>query len=118
MGTKGASGLKKICDRKQYRSCDNKYQLPVLVIPEVARFENFLKKEKTELCSPLILYYWKIGDDVNILKEIAMLIVEPKLRVLSVRPKDTQLPELKKLERNFSVVTFRTRNRRRSCYRL
>jgi hypothetical protein len=35
-------------------------RVPVLVIPEVARFENFLKKGKTGLFWPLILMRWKM----------------------------------------------------------
>jgi hypothetical protein len=34
------------------------------------------------------------------------LIIEPKLRVLSVRPKNTSLPDLKKMERDALLSAF------------
>ena len=49
MGTKGASGLKKILigSNTSLNVLANT-KVPVLVIPEVARFENFLKKRKKQ----------------------------------------------------------------------
>ncbi len=106
MGTKGASGLKKILIGSNTVNVIANTKLPVLVIPEVARFENFLKKGKNRIVFATDLILLENGDDVNILKEIALLLIEPKIRVLSVRPKDTHLPDLKKLERNFLLSLF------------
>jgi hypothetical protein len=41
-----------------------------------------------------------------ILKEIALLIIEPKVRVVSVRPKHTTLPDLKRMERDYLLSFF------------
>jgi len=106
MGTKGASGLKKILIGSNTMHVIANTKLPVLVIPEVARFDNFLKKGKTRIVFATDLVLLENGDDVNILKEIALLLIEPKLNVLSVRPKGTKLPDLKRSERNFLLSLF------------
>ena len=106
MGTKGASGLKKILIGSNTVNVIANTKLPVLVIPEVARFENFLKKGKSRIVFATDLVLLENGDDVNILKELASLIIEPKLRVLSVRPKNTNLPSEKKMERSFLLSLF------------
>ena len=106
MGTKGASGLKKILIGSNTVNVIANTRLPVLVIPEVARFENFLKKGKSRIVFATDLVLLENGDDVNILKEIASLIIEPKLRVLSVRPKNTNLSNEKKMERSFLLSLF------------
>ena len=49
MGTKGASGLKKILIGSNTVNVIANTKVPVLVIPEVARFENFLKKGKNRI---------------------------------------------------------------------
>src|SRR6478752_4634300 len=49
MGTKGASGLKKILIGSNTVNVMANTRVPVLVIPEVARFENFLKKGKNRI---------------------------------------------------------------------
>src|ERR1700733_9867835 len=46
MGTKGASGLKKLLIGSNTVKVISNTRVPVLVIPEVARFKNFLKKGK------------------------------------------------------------------------
>ena len=55
---------------------------------------------------PLILIHWKMRGALDILKEIALLIIEPKVRVLSVRPKNAGLPDLKRMERDFLLSIF------------
>ena len=45
-------------------------------------------------------------DSLEILKEIALLIVEPLVKVLSVRPKNTDLDYLKRMERKALVSLF------------
>ena len=37
---------------------------------------------------------------------MSLLVIEPKLRVLSVRPKNTSLPDLKRMERHFLISYF------------
>ena len=43
---------------------------------------------------------------LDILKEIALLIIEPKVRVVSVRPKNTGLDNLKRLTRDYLLSFF------------
>jgi nucleotide-binding universal stress UspA family protein len=106
MGTKGASGLKRILIGSNTVNVIAKTKVPVLVIPEVARFENFLFKGKNRIVLATDLALLENEEDINILKEIAMVIIEPKLRVLSVRPRDTGLPEVKRMERDFLLSFF------------
>lgn len=106
MGTKGASGLKRILIGSNTVNVIAKTKVPVLVIPEVARFENFLREGKNRIVLATDLDLLKKEDALDILKEIALLIVEPKVRVLSVRPKNTRLPELKRMEREYLLSRF------------
>ena len=50
MGTKGASGLKKILIGSNTVNVIANTKVPVLVIPAVARFEHFLDKGKKQNC--------------------------------------------------------------------
>ena len=106
MGTKGASGLKRILIGSNTVKVIAKTTVPVFVIPEAARFENFLHKGKNRIVLATDLDLLENDSSVDILKEIALLIVEPKVRVLSVRPKNTGLPDLKRLERDFLLSIF------------
>jgi nucleotide-binding universal stress UspA family protein len=106
MGTKGASGLKRILIGSNTVNVIAKTRLPVLVIPEVARFENFLRKGKNRIVLATDLDLLENEEAVDILKEIALLISEPKVRVLSVRPENTILPDLKRMERDFLLSLF------------
>jgi len=106
MGTKGASGLKKILIGSNTVNVIAKTRVPVLVIPEVARFENFLNKGKNRIVLATDLDLLENEDALDILKEIALLIIEPKVRVLSVRPKHTSLPDLKRMARDFLLSIF------------
>ncbi len=106
MGTKGASGLKKILIGSNTVNVISKTKVPVLVIPEVARFENFLKKGKSRIVLATDLDLLENENALDILKEIALLIIEPKIRVLSVRPKNTRLPGSKRTERDFLLSFF------------
>jgi nucleotide-binding universal stress UspA family protein len=106
MGTKGASGLKKILIGSNTVNVISKTKVPVLVIPEVARFENFINKGKNRIVLATDLDLLENENALDILKEIALLIIEPKVRVLSVRPKNTSLPDLKRMERDFLLSLF------------
>lgn len=107
MGTKGASGLKKLLIGSNTVNVISKTKVPVLVVPEVARFKNFLKKGKNRIVLATDLDLLENVDAINILKEIALIIIEPKVSVLSVRPKNTGLPDLKRMEREFLLSFFK-----------
>lgn len=107
MGTKGASGLKKILIGSNTVNVIAKTKVPVLVIPEVARFENFLNEGKNRIVLATDLDLLENDNAVDILKEIALFIIDPKVRVLSVRPKNTGLPDMKRMERDFLLSLFR-----------
>lgn len=106
MGTKGASGLKKILIGSNTVNVIANTSVPVLVIPEVARFEHFFNKGKNRIVLATDLDLLENERVLNVLKEIALLIIEPKVRVLSVRPKNTGLPDLKRMERDFLLSFF------------
>jgi nucleotide-binding universal stress UspA family protein len=106
MGTKGASGLKRILIGSNTVKVIAETKVPVLVIPEVARFENFLNRGKNRIVLATDLVLLENDHALDILKEIALLIVEPKVNVLSVRPDRTGLPDLKRAERNFLLSFF------------
>jgi nucleotide-binding universal stress UspA family protein len=106
MGTNGASGLKKILIGSNTVKLIANTRVPVLVIPEVARFESFLLKGKNRIVLATDLDFLENEDALRVLKEIALFIVEPKLRVLSVRPENTRLASLKSRERDFLLSFF------------
>ena len=106
MGTKGASGLKKILMGSNTVSVLANTKVPVLVIPESARFENFLNQGKNKIVLATDLDLLENERSLYILKEIAMLITAPKISVLSVRPQNTSLPDLKRMERDFLLSFF------------
>jgi nucleotide-binding universal stress UspA family protein len=106
MGTKGASGLKKLLIGSNTVNVISKTKVPVLVIPEVARFKNFFKKGKNRIVLATDLDSLENEGALDILKEIALLIIEPKLRVLSVRSKKTNLTHSKRKERDFLLSLF------------
>jgi nucleotide-binding universal stress UspA family protein len=106
MGTKGASGLKKILIGSNTVNFLSMTKAPVLVIPEEARFENFLMKGKNRVILATDLEEVENDAALDLLKEIALLIVEPKVRVLSVRPKNTHLDFLKDMERRALLSVF------------
>jgi nucleotide-binding universal stress UspA family protein len=106
MGTKGASGLKKILIGSNTVNVISNTKVPVLVIPEVARFGNFLKKGKSRIVLATDLDLLENENALDILKEIALLIIEPKIRVLSVRPEKTRLSNAKRQERDYLISVF------------
>lgn len=106
MGTKGASGLKKFLMGSNTVNVIANTKVPVLVIPEVARFENFLMQGKNKIVLATDLDLLENEQSLYILKEIAMLIIEPKISVLSVRPQNTTLADMKRMERDFLLSFF------------
>jgi len=107
MGTKGASGLKRILIGSNTVNLIAKTNLPVLVVPEVARFENFLLKGKNGIVLATDLDAIENDKALDILKEIALLIIEPRIKVLSVRPKNTDIDYLKRMERKALLSAFK-----------
>lgn len=107
MGTKGASGLKRILIGSNTVNVLAKTTLPALVIPELARFENFLEQGKNRVVLATDLDALENEDSLDILKKIALLITEPKLRVVSIRPKNTDLDFQKRMEREALLSVFR-----------
>ena len=106
MGTKGASGLKKLLIGSNTVKVIANTKIPVLVIPEVARFNDFLNKGRNRIILATDLLLLENADALSILKEMALLMPEPKVRVLSVRPKNTELSDLKRRERDFLLSLF------------
>jgi len=106
MGTKGASGLKRVLIGSNTVNVLAKTKVPVFVIPEVARFEDFIKKGKSRVVLATDLEELQNGNALDILKEIALLIIEPKVRVVNVRPKGTHLDHLTQMERNALLSIF------------
>lgn len=106
MGTKGASGLKGILLGSNTVNLIAATRVPVLVIPEVARFESMLLKEKNRIVLATDLDEFANDEALYLLKQIAQLIIEPKLRVLNVRQKNTGLSDLKRMERHFLISFF------------
>jgi len=106
MGTKGASGLKKILIGSNTVNVIANTKVPVLVIPEVARFDNFFNKGKNGIVLATDLDLLENGDALDIVKQIALLVVAPKVKVLSVRPKNTSLSDSKRMERDFLLSLF------------
>lgn len=106
MGTKGASGIKRILVGSNTVKVIAKTKVPVLVIPELARFEDFLRKGKNRVVLATDLEVLENEQTLGILKEISMLILSPKIRVLSVREKNSELSDLKKIERDFLLSFF------------
>lgn len=106
MGTKGASGLKKILIGSNTVNVIANTKVPVFVIPEVARFENFLNKGKNRIVLATDLDLLENEQALEILREIGMLISESKMSVLSVRPENTRLPDIKRMERDFLLSFF------------
>lgn len=106
MGTKGASGLKEILIGSNTVNVLAKTTVPVLVIPEAARFESFLNKGKNRVVLATDLDSVDNEAALDLLKEIALLIVDPNVKVLSVRPKNTDLDYMKRLQRDALLGLF------------
>jgi nucleotide-binding universal stress UspA family protein len=106
MGTKGASGMKRILIGSNTVKVIANIKVPVLVIPEVAKFDNFLDKGKNRVVLATDLEALEDDHALDTLKKIALLITEPKVRVVNVRKKNTQLDFLKRMERNALLSVF------------
>ncbi len=106
MGTKGASGLKRILIGSNTVNVIANTKVPVFVIPEEAQFENFNRQGKNRVVLATDLDAVDNEASLEILKEITLLIVEPLVKVLSVRPEGTDLDYLKRMERKALLSLF------------
>ncbi len=106
MGTKGASGLKRVLIGSNTVNLIAKTKVPLFVIPEAARFKNFLRKGKKRVVLATDLNALKNEDALNMLKKITLLIIKPKLIVLNVRPKNTYLHDMTRMERSALSLCF------------
>ncbi|GAA0879231.1 hypothetical protein GCM10009119_21990 [Algoriphagus jejuensis] len=106
MGTKGATGLKRILVGSNTIKVLGRVKAPVFVIPATARFENFNKMGKNRVVFASDLQEVKNDGSFDVLKDIVSLMIEPRLRVMNVRPKDTSLGFDQELERNALISRF------------
>ncbi len=106
MGTKGASGLKRILIGSNTIRVIAEIKLPVLVIPGDARFEDFNQQGKNRVVLASDLEEVKDESGLNFLEEFIKLLIQPKLRILNVRPKNTTLDYEKKLLRKSLLNSF------------
>ena len=106
MGTNGTSNLKQVLLGSNTVNVIAKIKVPMLVIPEVAKFENFLRKGKNKVVLATDLDALENDSSLDLLKEIALLIIEPKVKVLNVRPKNTHLDFNASMERNALLSVF------------
>lgn len=107
MGTKGASGLKKILIGSNTVKVIANVKLPILVIPEEIKFEEFNRKGKNRIVLSTDLEEIKNDSILNVLEEITSLMIEPKLRILNVRPKNTSLNSYQGMVRAALVSGFK-----------
>lgn len=106
MGTKGASGLKEILIGSNTVKVLARTTVPVLVVPESAIFEAFLNTAKNRIVLATDLDAVDNEKGLELLKEIALLITEPKVKVVSIRPKNTDLDYMKRLQRDALLGLF------------
>ena len=99
MGTKGASGLKRILIGSNTVKVMSEVKTPILVIPEEAKFENFNRKGKNRVVLASDLEETENEAGYNFLSEFLKLMIQPKLRIINVRPKNTTLNPKQELQR-------------------
>jgi nucleotide-binding universal stress UspA family protein len=106
MGTKGASGLKKILIGSNTMRVIAELKIPILVIPEKVKFEDFNKKGKSRVVLATDLEETKNEAGFDFLSEFLHVIIHPKLRILNVRPKNTTLSYQQELKRSALLSSF------------
>lgn len=107
IGTKGASGLKRILIGSNTVKVLSRIEVPVLVIPEAARFKDFDRQGKNRIVFATDLEEVQNEVALGVLEEIVSMIIEPRLRVLHVRPKNTRLGFHQEMERAALLSRFR-----------
>jgi nucleotide-binding universal stress UspA family protein len=106
MGTKGATGLKRIFIGSNTVNVMENVKLPVLVIPEAAGFERFNNRRNNRIVLATDLEELENDKALDILKAIALFLNEPKIRVLNVRREGTSLDFNKGMERAALISRF------------
>lgn len=106
MGTKGASGLKRILIGSNTVKVIAEVKVPVLVIPEGAKFEDFNRKGKNRIVFATDLEETGNEAGYDFLSEFLKLMIQPKLRILNVRPKNTTLNHKQQLQRSSLLSGF------------
>lgn len=107
MGTKGASGLKKILIGSNTVKVLANIKLPTLIIPESVKFEEFIKKGRKRVVLATDLAEVTNGSVLNLLEGITALMEDPMLRILNVRLKNTKLSYHQNLVRSALVSGFK-----------
>ncbi len=80
----------------------------MLVIPELARFKNYLRKGKNRVVLATDLESLENEGALDILKEIAMLIIEPEIESIRVSgPKKAGLSDVKRMERDLLLSALK-----------
>lgn len=106
MGTKGATGLKRILVGSNTIKLLDCIKTPVFVIPATARFENFNKQGKNRVVFATDLEEVENEGCFGVLEDIVSLMIAPRLRVMNVRPKNTILGFDQELERKALISRF------------
>ncbi len=107
MGTKGASGLKKILIGSNTVNVLANIKLPTLIIPESVKFEEFIKRGKNRVVLATDLEDMTNESALDLLEGITALMVDPMLRILNVRPKNTKLSFHQNMVRSALVSGFK-----------
>ena len=101
MGTTGASGIKKLIMGSNTVKVMEHVDVPVLVVPSAANYQE-LQEDETRNNIVLASDFWITPneDALELVRNIALLFEANEIRLLGVRPKDTQLNPLSKVERH------------------
>ncbi|GMQ23667.1 hypothetical protein Aoki45_03490 [Algoriphagus sp. oki45] len=106
MGTKGASGLKRILIGSNTVRVISEIKVPVLVIPGIARFTDFHNQGKNRVVLATDLEEIKDESGLDFLDEFVKLMTQLKLRILNIRQKNTKLDYEKRLLRKSLLSSF------------
>lgn len=106
MGTKGATGLKRIFIGSNTVRVIAEVKAHVLVIPKVAKFEDFYRKDKNRVIFATDLEETGNNAPFDFLSAFLQLMIHPKLRILNVRPKNTKIRADKYLQRSVLLSSF------------
>lgn len=106
MGTKRAGGLKRILIGTNTVKVMAEVKTLILVIPHDSKFENFNRKGKNRVVLATDLEETENEAGYNFLSEFLRLMIEPKLRILNVRPKNTSLNAKQELQRSALLSGF------------
>ena len=101
MGTKGASGMKKLVLGSNTVNVLEKTSIPVLVVPEQAEYKSLrMNDNRNNIVLASDFGVTANEDALDLVKQIATLFDANEIRLLGVRPKNTKLNMLAKVERS------------------